>query len=138
MVDHAPDCVLPKPPKPLDACHYDRIDSHGRKFDTLAGEPVQAWSFRFADGRLGYVTVIFPHASFAAIRGSMLSRYGKPSQTHTETVKDDAGAMLQSEVVTWYRGDEILHATEYAGGGAKSQVSLASMTFLHKAANSGR
>ena len=68
----------------------------------------------------------------------MLSRYGKPSRTYTEPVKDDSGATLQSEVTIWYRGDEILHASEYSGGGAKSQVSLASMTFLHKAANGER
>ncbi len=137
LVNYEPDCSATKPPKPFDHCYYERRDSRGRKLDTLAEEPIDGWGFEFADGRLGYVTAIFPHESFATIKKAMLSRYGKPSRSHVESMHDADGT-FKSEDLEWFRGDEILHAKEYAGDRRKAQVSLASIDFLIKRRHSGK
>jgi hypothetical protein len=110
-------CPLPESPKALDDCRYDRADHYQiniTELNTIGGELVDSWAFRFADGKLGAVYVIFPHDSFSAVRLAMRGKYGPPRDVSKERFTNRMGALFVGETQRWGVGGEVLSLREYA------------------------
>lgn len=117
-------------------CNYIRTNPHQEAVDalnSLGGEFVEAWQFRFDDDILGRIVVSFDPSAFDKVVSALRAKFGEPTGRARETLYSRAGTPVISRQFSWRRNGQTMVATEFDGRMGRSVVSVASDAHLNKA-----
>lgn len=113
-------------------CYYHRRGLHGKnvtELNTIAGQLVDSWTFKFHDGRLAMVIVFFPEEGYEDVISGMRAKFGAPAGVERRALQNRAGARFMSIDYRWASGPDTLQTTQYINDIKTSGASLSSRLF---------
>lgn len=82
--------------------------------ETVAGVPVGALFFFYADGKLSSITLRLEEKGFPRVVAALRSKYGVPAQRN-ESVRNLKDVAFENRIYAWKSGTDSLRAERYAG-----------------------
>ncbi len=89
---------------------------------TIVDRPVQSATFRFADGKLYFIGIVFPRDGYEDTLAAIRSKYGAASQRRIEHLQNGFGALWSTPVSFWLRGSDSITLAEHEDPQEKSSL----------------
>jgi len=94
---------------------------------TIAGVPVKLFLYRFIDGKLYEMAILFDQNHFAEVSDALKVKYGEPSLVKARTYQNPFGATFDGRIVSWGNAVSAMVASERAG-----QLDTSTLIITHK------
>jgi hypothetical protein len=104
-----------------DGFAYDSSCKTTARFFSYAGAPGDAEA-GFIRDRLVWINIKFSEQSFPGVRAAVLEKFGPPSSSQTEPVRNRMGGKFMDEILMWRRDGVTLVMERYSSNTTKSQA----------------
>lgn len=106
------------------------LEDEARQTMTVAGVPVEYFSFTLYDGKLGSISMAPASSAFDRIAAAFVDRYGKPSLDQESQITTRAGVAYRQREIFWSIDGGRIRLERYGSDITKSWISYTSSEAL--------